>query len=257
MSYRTAKVEKTAESAASQKKTRPASTKKQKYSFDDAFNAAFKHMSDAQPAFARLEHMRIDFFGKDAFSPAVAVPAQRKQPMPAISTETQSGTDFKNILKVVMKHEGTSYVKMDGGRAPSKMGILQSTAKQYGYTGDIRNITRAQAEEIYKKMWEKSGASSLSYPLSVIHFDTFVNSPAAARKILKQSGGDLDAYLRIREQRYLRLASLRPERYGKYLNGWMNRVNNLRIIAAEYSRSGQAEQTKIASAESAKTASLS
>jgi len=50
-----------------------------------------------------------------------------------------------------MKHEGTAYVRMDGGRESSKMGILQSTARQYGYTGDIRSITKAQAEAIYNR----------------------------------------------------------------------------------------------------------
>ncbi|HMK61701.1 MAG TPA: glycosyl hydrolase 108 family protein [Dissulfurispiraceae bacterium] len=254
MTYRAARVEKTAESATTQKQTRQAPTKKQKLSFDDAFTAAFKRMDDAQPALARLEHMRIDF-GKDVFNPAAAVPAHKKGPTSAASTGMQSGSDFRAVMKVVMKHEGITYVKLDGGKAPSKMGILQSTARQYGYSGDIKNITKAQAEAIYKKMWEQSGASTLSYPLSVIHFDTFVNSPAAARKILKQSGGDIDAYLRIREQRYVRLASIKPERYGRYLNGWMNRVNDLRIIVAEYSRNKPSEQTQIAKAESAKTTS--
>ncbi len=71
-------------------------------------------------------------------------------------------------------------------RESSRFGILQSTAKEYGYKGNIRNITRADAEAIYKKIWDKSGAASLSYPLSLVHFDTYVNSPAAASKAVEK-----------------------------------------------------------------------
>jgi lysozyme family protein len=139
---------------------------------------------------------------------------------------------FKEILATVLKHEGSAYVQRDGGAESSKFGILQSTAKEYGYKGNIRNITRSDAEAVYKKIWDKSGAASLPYPLSLIHFDTYVNSPAAAVKLLKKSGGNTEAYLEMRARRYTRLAELRPERYARYLKGWINRVADLRNIAA-------------------------
>src|SRR5208282_5197893 len=139
---------------------------------------------------------------------------------------------FKEILAVVLKHEGSAYVHSDGGAEASKFGILQSTARGYGYQGNIRNITRAEAEAIYKQIWDKSGAASLPYPLSLVHFDTYVNSPAAAMKLLKNSAGNTDSYLAMRAYRYTRLAELRPARYGKYLKGWINRVADLRNIAA-------------------------
>ena len=148
--------------------------------------------------------------------------------------QTSDETGFREILKVVMRHEGHSLIRKDGIRGASKMGILQSTAREYGYKGDIRNLTAGDAEGIYKKIWERSGASKLPYPLSLIHFDTYVNSPAAARKILARSGGDIDTYLSMRSQRYERLAKLRPEVYAKYLNGWKNRINHLSQVATEY-----------------------
>lgn len=143
---------------------------------------------------------------------------------------------FKEILATVLKHEGSTYVQRDGGAESSKFGILQSTAKEYGYKGNIKNITRTDAEAIYKKIWDKSGAASLPYPLSLVHFDTYVNSPAAAVKMLKKSGGNTGEYLDIRAKRYTRLAELRPERFAKYLKGWINRVTDLRTIAAGQSR---------------------
>lgn len=157
---------------------------------------------------------------------------QAAPPQPVVGTADKSM--FKEILGVVLKHEGSAYVHKDGGRESSKYGILQSTARQYGYKGNIKHITRADAEAVYKKIWDRSGAASLPYPLSLIHFDTYVNSPAAAVKLLKKSGGGTEAYLSMRSRRYARLAELRPERYARYLKGWMNRVADLRNIAAQY-----------------------
>jgi hypothetical protein len=142
---------------------------------------------------------------------------------------------FKEGLKTVMKHEGTRLVKEDGGEESSKYGILQSTAKAYGYAGNLKNLTKADAEQIYKKIWAKAGAASMPHPLSTIHFDTYVNSPSMARKLLRQSQGDTGTYLKLRMQRYSRIAQLRPEKYGKYLNGWVNRVKSLKEIASSYS----------------------
>ncbi len=140
---------------------------------------------------------------------------------------------FKQILATVLKHEGSAYVQRDGSES-SKFGILQSTAREFGYKGSIRNMSRAQAEAVYKKIWDRSGAASLPYPLSLVHFDTYVNSPTAAMKLLGKSGGSAEAYLAMRARRYTRLAELRPARYGRYLKGWMNRVADLRNITAEH-----------------------
>lgn len=170
---------------------------------------------------------------------APAIKAFETSSMPLSNPPAVSAGDdsrFREILATVLKHEGSSYVQRDGGGAESsRFGVLQSTAKQYGYKGSVKHLTRADAEAVYKKIWDKSGAASLPYPLSLVHFDTYVNSPAAAVKLLKKSGGSASAYLAMRAQRYTRLAELRPERYAKYLKGWMNRVTDLRNIAAAHS----------------------
>lgn len=146
----------------------------------------------------------------------------------------EADVKFNDALKFVMEREGSKTVKEDGGSESSKYGILQSTAREYGYRGNIKDITKADAEAIYRKLWEKSGAESLPLPLSTVHFDTYFNSPAAAEKILAKSQGNTDVYLRLREQRYARLAEIRPEQYGKYLKGWNNRIKNLRIMVAQH-----------------------
>ncbi len=60
----------------------------------------------------------------------------------------------------------------------------------------------------------------MPFLLAVVHFDTYANSPASAKKLLGKSKGDIDIYLKLREQRYVKLASAKPEVYGKYLQGW-------------------------------------
>jgi hypothetical protein len=158
------------------------------------------------------------------------------EPMPVLdplrALDLDNKANFEEALKTVLKHEGSSLVKEDGGgKESSKYGIIESTAKENGYKGNIRSLTVAEAETIYRKIWNKSGAGSLPYPLSVVHFDTYVNSPSMAKKILRQSGGNVDTYLGLRLERYNRLAQLKPERYGKYLDGWTNRVKNLKVMA--------------------------
>jgi lysozyme family protein len=174
---------------------------------------------------------------KQLYSKDVSLKKQTaNEPMPLFYSlrafDLDDNVKFKESLKTVLKYEGTRLVKEDGGRKESsKYGILESTAKELGYKGNIRSLTMADVETIYRKIWNKSGAGSLPYPLSVVHFDTYVNSPAMAKKILLQSNGNVDKYLGLRLERYNRLAQLKPERYGKYLNGWTNRIKSLKVIA--------------------------
>jgi lysozyme family protein len=153
--------------------------------------------------------------------------------LPLNNVIPEADAKFQEGLKFVLEREGSKHVREDGGRESSKYGILQSTAREHGYKGNIKDLTKADVEVIYRKLWEKSGAESLPFPLSTVHFDTYVNSPSASEKILAKSQGNTDVYLRLREQRYARLAEIRPEQYGKYLKGWNTRINNLRSMVAQ------------------------
>jgi len=153
---------------------------------------------------------------------------------PVNNESSEAEMKFREGVAFVMEKEGSKIVREDGGRESSKYGILQSTARENGYLGNIHDLTREDAEAIYRKIWVKSGAESLPFPLSTVHFDTYVNSPSAAGKMLAKSRGNTEVYLRMREQRYARLVEIRPEQYGKYLKGWNNRIRNLRTMIAQY-----------------------
>ncbi len=153
-----------------------------------------------------------------------------------LSAPVNDEEKFKKSLQFVLEKEGNKLVREDGRRESSRFGVLQSTAQAFGYKGNINNITKGEVEMIYKKLWEKSGAASLPFPLSVVHFDTYINNPASAKRILEKSKGDIDTYLKLREQRYVKLATAKPEVYGKYLQGWKNRIQSLRGMVAAYTK---------------------
>ncbi len=140
---------------------------------------------------------------------------------------------MREALRFVMEHEGSGYVASDAGRESSKYGILQATAARCGYNGNVRDMSRTEADAIYRKIWDESGSGKLPAGLALVHFDTYMNSPQAAKKMLQSSGGDTDAYLRLRTQRYARLSELNPARYAQYMKGWMKRIHDLRSVAAQ------------------------
>lgn len=154
-----------------------------------------------------------------------------------LSLPVDEETKFNKCLTLVLEKEGNKLVLEDGGsKESSKLGILQSTARAYGYKGNVKNISRSDAEKIYRKMWEQSGASSLPFPLAAVHFDSYVNNPASSKKFLEKSKGDIGTYLKLREQRYVSLASAQPDVYGKYLQGWKNRIKSLQNMVTAHVR---------------------
>jgi lysozyme family protein len=169
-----------------------------------------------------------------------AIPAHHTQSFrplellgPASIKATANPMSRNDIIRFVMTQEGSRYIAQDGGSESSRYGILQSTAERFGYQGSVKDMSKKEAEAIYEKLWKDSGAQNLKPDLALVHFDTYVNSPSAARKMLKACDGNADDYLSMRSTRYSRLSSLRPERYEKYFKGWMNRIENLRSMVAQ------------------------
>lgn len=154
----------------------------------------------------------------------VAVPERH-----ARSAKTVSG-DFETAVGFILKHEGRALVRNDGGKGPSKYGILQTTLQEYDPQGLIaKNVTElddAKAKQIYQKIWQRSGSDKLPYPLNIIHFDTYLHRPRTAQESMAASGGDPIKYLEIRQ------TSLRGLRsYKKYGMGWERRIGGLAQLA--------------------------
>ena len=134
----------------------------------------------------------------------------------------------------------------------TKYGISQAAFPDL----DIRNLTPEQALEIYAtNYWEPAKCPALPPKLALVHFDAAVNCGVGqAARFLEQAVGvtvdgivgpitiaaawkatdAVGAYLSLREAFYRRLAQANPAE-GVFLQGWLNRLANLKaFVAAHY-----------------------
>lgn len=116
------------------------------------------------------------------------------------------------------------YAASDGrSGAPVNFGVNQKANPDV----DVKNLTPQQAKSILReRYWKASGADRLPAGLAEVHGDTAVNAGVGkARDLLRQSRGDVDRYLDLREQHYRRLG-------GKELPVWLDRNEKLRAYVS-------------------------
>ena len=171
---------------------------------------------------------------------------------------------FDAFFPTLLKHEG-GFVNdpVDPGGATNKgitMGTFQSCAKKYlniePTLESLKALTDAQAGKIYKPLyWDKVRADEIALQeLANIVFDFQVNAGGNAAKLLQKTLNELGAtpplavdgdigpgtmtalkgtdqkavYMRYKQGRidyYQDLVAKRPA-LGKFLNGWLKRVNS-------------------------------
>ena len=143
-----------------------------------------------------------------------------------VTSKKKVPSNFETAAAFLMKHEGKNIVQNDNGKGPAKFGILQTTLKDLDPTGrvakDVSELDEGKAKQIYKKIWYRAGCDKLSYPLNIIHFDTFMHRPHTAIQALGNSDGDPKLYLELRQTS---LRSLRG--YKKFGPAWEGRIRNL------------------------------
>ena len=153
-----------------------------------------------------------------------------RNPAGVKSTLQRSFTgNFGSAVDFVFRQEG-GFNANDAGRGPVNMGINQAANPE---VGDVKNLTRDQAREIYKrKYWDAIGGDKLAEQnpaLALVAFDTAVNmGQGAAKTLLDQSGGDVNKMIALREQRYADLIANDPGKFGKYKNAWAKRMGDLK-----------------------------
>lgn len=141
--------------------------------------------------------------------------------MPTEATQEQVSS-FEDAVGFVFEAEGG--VTNDTGGL-TNMGISQRANPDV----DVENLTRNQAAQIYKdRYWDAIDADNLPPDLAMVAFDAAVNQGVSqAKQWITASGGDPETYLLLRRAHYETLARRNPDRYGQYLDGWNNRLNNL------------------------------
>ncbi|MCX8031198.1 MAG: hypothetical protein N3A59_06450 [Thermodesulfovibrionales bacterium] len=147
-------------------------------------------------------------------------------PLPEVTSNEKQIDYFEIASAFVLNQEGGKYIPNDNGKGPSKYGILQSTLKIYDPQGDIAShvseLDINKAKRIYRMIWDDAGCEKLTFPLNIIHFDSFIHNPRNAKKTLLLSEGNPNIYL---ENRSRFLKSLKSYRY--YGKVWENRLTSL------------------------------
>ena len=145
-------------------------------------------------------------------------------------------TEFDDIIKVVLKHEGGYVDDPDDRGGATNWGVTQGVYEDYvGYScekEEIKSMTQEVAEEIYfEKFWKPSKAERLPPEIRQTYFDMCVNhGQGGAVKILQQACNnkrkpdnqiDVDGGIgpnTIRAASKLQDWELRVERSGFYWN---------------------------------------
>jgi hypothetical protein len=143
---------------------------------------------------------------------------------------------FDNFYQQYLAPAEGGYAPNDGNGAPVNFGINQKSNPDV----DVKNMTQAQAKAItYERYWKPSGADQLPPGLAEVQADTAFNMGVeAAQRLLQQSGGDVNKYLELREQRYRSIAQANPDK-ARYLPTWLDRNEKLRQYVSGGSQGGQ------------------
>jgi lysozyme family protein len=133
-------------------------------------------------------------------------------------------TNLEQALSFTLKHEGGYVNDPNDPGGETNFGISKRAFPNL----DIKNLTLDQVSGIYeKKYWIPAGCQELDLPLAVCVFDTAVNMGVGrALEFLKQTQEPYE-YTALRRNYYYDLADRKPT-MKKYLNGWLNRVIDLR-----------------------------
>jgi hypothetical protein len=125
---------------------------------------------------------------------------------------------FESAVEIILGYEGGEKITRDphdpGG--VTKYGISQKAHPDL----DIENLSKAQAVEIYRKLyWVPIGADALPPGLALAAFDCAVNQGVGTARALLAKTKDLKDFMARRAEKYALLDQLDD----LYALGWMRR----------------------------------
>ena len=136
--------------------------------------------------------------------------------------------DFDDAFDILLKFEGGYVDNPDDGGGPTKYGISQRSYPDI----DIESLTKEEAKEIYRKDYWEVCCLYLSWPLSLVVFDTSVlMGPASSREILELTS-DWRDYLETRHNILTQVGKDYPE----FAEGWLNRTRHLYELIQGFSK---------------------
>lgn len=142
---------------------------------------------------------------------------------------------FERALKFVEKQEGGFANDPDDRGGPTMAGVTQGAydswrRKKGRPTRSVAQSTPQERQQLYyEDYYLASGAHEMPEPWALVMFDTAVNmGVGGAKELYRQSGGNMERFFELREQKYRRLAQAPGQ--GKFLRGWLNRLSDLEQI---------------------------
>lgn len=145
--------------------------------------------------------------------------------------------DFPSCLKFEIEWEGTSFEDVpDDSGGPTRYGITQQDYDDWRdeLGQPLQSVEfidyDTEVKQIYlQKYWQPSGCDTLPIPLRFVVFDCAVNmGVGTAQEFLKESCGDCEDFNNRREARYREYAEVGNQ--AQFLEGWLNRLNDLRNL---------------------------
>jgi len=177
--------------------------------------------------------------GNESMAEANRINANR---VPAAApTAAPRAVDAQSAISRVLGREG-GFVNDPADRGgATNFGI---SSKSYPNI-DVSKLTKEQAAGIYKRdYWDAINADTLPEGVREMAFDAAVNQGVPwTKQALAASGGDPAKFLQMRRDRYQSIVAADPSQ-GRFLQGWMNRLNEF----------GQAPQTAAAPVQTPQTA---
>lgn len=140
------------------------------------------------------------------------------------------GKAYQDTVAFVVDGLENSPEPIPDGDGVARWGINSKAHPElYKATNGFKDLTREQAEEIYRKeYWEPIDGDNLPPVLAAMAFDTAVNQGVSvAQRLLKEADGDPELFMDLRRDHYENLAYENPEKHGPNLKGWMNRMTRL------------------------------
>lgn len=191
-----------------------------------------QYMTDAD-RYAELRKLNPATSAGGNESPAEA---KRLLSKPVPSATAAPAVDAKSAIERVLGREGGFVNDPTDRGGATNFGISSKS-----YPGlDVSKLTKDQAAGIYKRdYWDAINADTLPEGIREMAFDAAVNQGVPwTKQALAASGGDPAKFLQMRRDRYQSIVAADPAQ-GKFLQGWMNRLNDF----------GQAQQTAAAPAQ--------
>ncbi len=175
---------------------------------------------------------------------------QRENAIPAGTGYSAAGHQGSGALTGGFDAAVNRTLGFEGGRLAAD---TNGTPTQFGINAaynpgvDLNALTVDKAKEIYRsKYWNPLHLDGASAGLQRVAFDTSVmEGPARANSFIKQSGGDADQFMDLRQKFEAGLLAKDPAKYGRFGTSWANRDAGLRL---DLGKSGTMEGNPISTA---------